>query len=212
MGEEAIELPIFELPLAILPRERTGLHIFEERYKRMVELSIDKEAPFGILLRDDDGPREIGCSVFVDQVLERYEDGRLDIVVVGKEPFRVLDRFEAAGFPAGHVEAIDDPGLPGSDEEAAATARERFRSLAERSSGTTPDAEELADEDAYGIAGRVELPSETKQRLLEIRDEDERMQLVARALEAAGKALEAAEERAGRASSNGHVNGKPQLQ
>lgn len=195
--------------MAILPRERTGLHIFEERYKRMVNASLDTSDPFGILFSDDDGPREIGCSVFVDQVLERYDDGRLDVVVRGARPFRVIDRFEAPGFPCAHVEPIPDPGGPGGDEEAAAIARERFRALAERSTGTTPDAEELAAEDAYGIAGRVELPSKTKQRLLELRDEDERMQLVAKALEIAGRALEDAEERAAQASSNGHgrING-----
>jgi ATP-dependent Lon protease len=195
------------LPLAILPRERTGLHIFEERYKRMVNRSLDRAEPFGIVLSDDEGPRDIGCTVVVDQVLERYDDGRLDIVVLGEEPFRVLDRFEAAEFPAAHAETIAEPPPPGTDEEAAATARERFRSLAERSTGSTPDAEDLAGEDAYGIAGRVELPPGAKQRLLELRDEDERMRLVARALEAASEALDRAQARAGQASSNGHIDG-----
>lgn len=195
------------MPLAILPRERTGLHVFEERYKRMIGNSLETSEPFGILLRDDDGPRDLGCTAFVDQVLERYDDGRLDIIALGGEPFRVLDRFETPEFPAAHVERIEDTPGPGNDEEAASTAREQFAALAERSSGEPPDPEELALEDAYGIAGRIEMPSDTKQRLLELRDEDERMQLVARALEVAGKALENAESRAARASSNGHLNG-----
>ncbi|MFN2612262.1 MAG: LON peptidase substrate-binding domain-containing protein [Solirubrobacterales bacterium] len=204
--ENPIELPIFELPLAILPRERTGLHIFEERYKRMVGHSLETSEPFGILLRDDEGPREIGCTAFVDQVLERYDDGRLDIIVRGAEPFRVLNRFETPEWPAGQIEKIVDSPGPGSDAEAAEVAREHFAALAERSTGEAPDPEELAVEDSYGIAGRVELPSETKQRLLELRDEDERMQLVARALAVAAKALDKAEKRAARASSNGHLH------
>jgi Lon protease-like protein len=204
-GTGGAELPIFELPLALLPGERTGLHIFEERYKRMIGNSLESGEPFGILLRDDDGPRSIGCSAVVDQLLERYEDGRLDIVVKGEAPFQVVERFETPEYPAATIEEIDDPGGPGSDVEAAEAAREQFAALAERSTGEPPDPDELAEADAYAIAGRVELPSATKQRLLEMRDEDERMQLVARALEAAGEALERAEKRATRASSNGHL-------
>ena len=80
------ELPIFELPLAIVPAEQVPLHIFEERYRLMIAHCLEEDAPFGIVFPDDYlGARAIGCSAHVAEVLERYEDGRLDIVVTGSE-------------------------------------------------------------------------------------------------------------------------------
>jgi Lon protease-like protein len=200
------ELPIFELPVVLLPGERIPLHIFEDRYKRMVGQAVDQDEPFGIVLHDDDGARSVGCTARVDEVLEQFEDGRMNIVVSGESPFRVLDRFEAPDYPAGEVELIDDDDVPPIDEDAAGAAREAFAELAERATGERPATDELETAGAYAIAARVELPVETKQRLLESRDEDERMQVLSNALRAVEKALERAEESAERARTNGKVD------
>jgi len=200
-----LELPIFELPLVLLPGEKVPLHIFEDRYKRMVGTAIEQEEPFGIVLRDDEGARSIGCTARIDEV-EQLEDGRMNIVVSGEAPFKVLDRFESPEFPAGEVELIAEDDVPPIDEQSASAAREAFAELAERATGERPDPDELDTASAYAIAARIELPAETKQQLLEMRDEDERMTLLANALGAVEKALERAEEAAERASSNGKVH------
>src|SRR4029079_12796735 len=147
----------------------------------------------------EEGARPVGCTAHVDQVLERFDDGRLNIAVSGQRPFRVIDRFEAEEYPAGHVELIEEIEIP-LDAAAAERTRESFASLAERATGERPDDDELADEGAYGIAARLELPEDTKQALLELRDEDERMRMLDRALEAASDALEKAGETAARAA------------
>jgi Lon protease-like protein len=199
------EIPIFELPLVLLPGEQLPLHIFEEPYKRMVGRALDEGEPFGIVLRDDDGARSIGCTAHVDEVLERFDDGRLNIVVSGQTPFRVLDRFEAPEYPAGEVEEIAEEVAPIADEDLATEARDAFAELAERATGERPEEGELDGASAYAIAARIELPDETKQTLLEMRDEDERMELLANALKAVEKALERAEIAADHARSNGRV-------
>ena len=90
-GEELSELPIFELPLVLLPGELLPLHIFEEPYQRMVGVSLESGEPFGVVFRDETGgARNIGCTARVADVLERFEDGRMNIVVSGEAPFRVL--------------------------------------------------------------------------------------------------------------------------
>jgi Lon protease-like protein len=170
----------------------------------MVGTALDTDEPFGIVFSDNDGARAIGCTARVEEVLERFDDGRLNILVAGETPFRVLDRFESSDFPAGEVELIDEPDSSAADDTAART-REAFAELAERATGERPEPGELAMASSYAIAARVELPEETKQRLLEERDEDERMRLLTRALHAVGEALERAEEIAERASGNGHV-------
>jgi Lon protease-like protein len=200
-----LELPIFELPLVLLPGEKVPLHIFEDRYKRMVGTAIDQEVPFGIVLRDDEGARSIGCTARIDEV-ERLDDGRMNIVVSGESPFKILDRFESPEYPAGEVELLPEEEVPPVDEDSAKAAREAFAELAERATGERPDPDELDSASAYAIAARIELPADTKQRLLELRDEDERMALLANALGAVERALERAEEAAERASSNGKVH------
>jgi Lon protease-like protein len=199
------ELPIFELPLVLLPGERVPLHIFEDRYKRMVGKALEEGEPFGIVLRDDDGARSIGCTARVDEVLERFEDGRMNVLVSGGEPFRVLDRFESPEFPTGEIEVIPEDAPEEADEETAAAARDAFAELAERATGERPEDGELAGASAYSIAARIELPDETKQQLLELRDEDERMDLLADALRAVERALDRAEIAADHARSNGKV-------
>jgi Lon protease-like protein len=201
-----LELPIFELPLVLLPGEKIPLHIFEDRYKRMVGRSLEQGEPFGIVLRDDDGARSIGCTARIDDVVERFDDGRMNIVVSGEAAFKVLDRFESPDYPTGEVELLADEEIPPIDENSANAARETFAELAERATGERPEPDELETASAYSIASRIELPPETKQTLLEMRDEDERMELLANALGAVGKALERAEEAAERASGNGKVH------
>jgi Lon protease-like protein len=199
------QLPIFELPLVLLPGERIPLHIFEERYKRMIGHAVAAEEPFGIVLRDEEGARSVGCTARVEEVVERFDDGRMNILVSGEAPFKVLDRFEAPEYPAGEVELVD-PDEPGLDADSAAAARDAFAELAERALGERPDEAELEKASSYDLAAKVELPPETKQELLELRNEDERMLLLAAALGSVEEALEHAEEAAERASGNGKVD------
>jgi len=203
-------LPIFELPIVLLPEERIPLHIFEERYKRMIERAIATGEPFGILLNDDAGARAVGCTAYVTELLERYEDGRLDVVVTGGEPFRVLDRFDTQDDPSAETEIIDETLIGAGGGEAADPARRAFIELAERASGERPDAEQIAGESAYGLAARVELPAETKQELLQLRDEETRMKVLAAALRTLLRVLDESEDVAERASSNGKVRIGPQ--
>jgi Lon protease-like protein len=211
VDQSGLDLPIFELPVAILPGELLPLHIFEERYKRMIGHCLESDEPFGIVFRDDDGSaRRIGCTARVAEVVERFDDGRMNVVVAGELPFRVLERYEAAEYPAGEVEPIDPDGEragapAGEDPAAADLARDAFAELVRRVSGEPPDPGELEAEDAYAIAARVELPAETKQALLELRSEQERMRVLAEALGALVSVLERSEEIAERARMNGKV-------
>ncbi|MGH2925100.1 MAG: LON peptidase substrate-binding domain-containing protein [Solirubrobacterales bacterium] len=199
-------MPIFELPVVILPGEVLPLHIFEDRYKRMVGHCLEAHEPFGIVLRDDDGTaHRIGCTARITEVLERFEDGRMNIAVAGERPFRVLERFEAE-FPSGEIEPLEPAeDSEGDDAEASLGTREAFAELVRRVAGEEPEAGELEDEDSYGIAARVELPVETKQALLELRSEPERMQMLGDALRALIDAVAGSREIAERAKMNGKV-------
>lgn len=207
MQGDGVELPIFELPMVILPGELLPLHIFEERYKRMIGHCLENAEPFGIVFRDEGGnAHRIGCMARVTEVLERFEDGRMNVVVAGEQPFKVLERFEEQDFPAGEVVPIETSAEPEQeDREAATQAREAFAQLVKRVSGEPPDAAELEAEDSYGIAARVELPPETKQALLEQRSEPDRMRMLGTALRSLVAVLARSNEIAERARMNGKV-------
>ena len=98
-----------------------------------------------------------------------------------------------------------EPPADEEDPSDAEAARSAFLDLAEQASGERPDEAEIASEDAYGLAARVELPAETKQELLQIRDEGERMALLADVFAGLLETLARAEEVAERAQSNGKV-------
>ncbi|CAN5512165.1 LON peptidase substrate-binding domain-containing protein [soil metagenome] len=207
-------LPIFELPMVILPGELLPLHIFEERYKRMIGWCLDSEQPFGIVFRDEDGSaRRVGCTARVTEVLERFDDGRLNVVVSGEQPFRVLERWEENEYPAGEIAPITaeeaeeleaDPDEVERAEQSAAT-REAFADLVRRVSGSDADPDEAEDGSAYAIAARVELPAETKQALLELRSETKRMRVLGDALRDLMDALRRSREIAERAKLNGKL-------
>jgi len=207
VAAEELELPIFELPAVILPGELLPLHIFEDRYVRMIGHCLEASEPFGIVFRDDEGTaHRIGCTARVQEVVERFEDGRMNIIVSGEQPFKVLERFDDPDYPAGEVEPIDASDEPDEeDPEEADATRSAFAELVERVSGEVPEAAELEADDSYSIAARVELPSETKQALLEQRSEPMRMRMLGNALRALVTAVARSREIAERAKTNGKV-------
>jgi Lon protease-like protein len=118
------DFPLFPLPVVLLPTEVIPLHIFEDRYKTMISLCLDEGSEFGIVWLADDGLKEIGCTARVAEVLETMEDGRMNVLVRGGRPFRLLERQEEHVYPAGRVEMLGEDE-PGGEEEAGGEARER---------------------------------------------------------------------------------------
>jgi Lon protease-like protein len=204
VGEVEERFPLFPLGLVMLPTELVPLHIFEERYKVMIGECLDAETEFGIVWLADDGLREVGCTATVEQLLERMEDGRMNILARGGRPFRLLRRIEDMPYPAGDVELLDDD--PGdADEELAAETRESYAALVEHVTDERPAADQLAELSAYGMAATIELSPEPKQALLEERSEDARLRVVGELFGLALTRLEKAEEAQEAARSNGKV-------
>src|SRR5215218_4288585 len=127
MPDTVESFPLFPLGLVLLPQELVPLHIFEERYKLMIGECLEEEREFGILWLADDGLKEIGCSARIARVLERFEDGRLNILVEGTEPFRLTRRIEDLPYPAGDVEPLADDRE--TDEGALERARSRYADI-----------------------------------------------------------------------------------
>jgi Lon protease-like protein len=198
---DPVELPIFELSLVLLPTELVPLHIFEPRYRRMIAHCLDEEKPFGIVFRDDDGPRDVGCTAEVSEVVERFDDGRLNIVVTGGRPFRLIERYELPEYPAARAQPLD-PGTEPLEGDAELAAREAFNELLEAVAAEAEPPEEPSS--AFDLAARVELPVAFKQRLLESDSERERLRMLGETFVDLTERLQRAREVAEIAQGNGH--------
>lgn len=198
------DFPLFPLGIVALPSELVPLHIFEERYKAMIETCLRTDREFGIVWLADDGLRPVGCACEIAEVLERLDDGRLNIIARGTRPFRIVEREERLPYPAGVVEL-----LPDRDEEVdgptLALARRCYAELVEQATDRRPDDDELAAMGAYEMAATVDFGLDVKQGLLDLRSENARLRLVTRLFRAALKRLELVERAQARARSNGKV-------
>ena len=102
------DFPLFPLGIVALPHELVPLHIFEQRYRTMVSECLERGTEFGIVWAADDGLRPVGCAVEITEVLERMEDGRMNILTRGTRPFRIVDERHDLAYPAGTVEFLVD--------------------------------------------------------------------------------------------------------
>jgi len=196
--------PLFPLGLVLLPSEVVPLHIFEDRYKQMVERCLEEEEQFGIVWFSDDGLRDIGCTATINEVLDRADDGRLNILVGGAAPFRLLRRVEDLPYPAGDVEPFEEePEVV--DDELLASARDAYAELVERATDSRPEPDDLTDLDAFGMAATIDFALDDKQNLLEIRSEADRLRALKRLFDTTMRKIDYAERAGERAKSNGRI-------
>jgi Lon protease-like protein len=203
MGIER-DFPLFPLGLVALPSEYVPLHIFEARYRTMVAECLERDRELGIVWLSDEELKPIGCAVAIERVLERMEDGRINILTRGTRPFRLIERQDDLAYPAGTVEFLRDRDEE-PDEAATAAARDAYAALVVEATDAEPDAERLAAMTAYDMAATVDFGLEAKQGLLELRSENARLRLLTRLMRAALKRLEFVDRAQTRARSNGKV-------
>jgi Lon protease-like protein len=210
MSEQPVRsFPLFPLGIVALPTESLPLHIFEDRYRRMIERCLQadpgsEEREFGIVWLSEEELKPVGCACEVEQVIERLEDGRLNILVRGTRPFRLLERQDELPYPAGVVEFLQEQPET-LDEQAAEAARTLYRELVREATDRELEPDELERLDAYGMAGTVEFDVAARQQLLELRSENARLRLLAQLLQGAIEHLGALERAQARALSNGKV-------
>ena len=108
------EIGLFPLGLVLLPGERVPLHIFEPRYRELIGECLDEDREFGLVLGGESSVEEVGTTAAVVAVIDRFEDGRLNIVVEGRERFRILAETSGRSFRTARVEP-----LPDSEDDAA---------------------------------------------------------------------------------------------
>ena len=199
------DFPLFPLGLVALPTELVPLHIFEERYKTMIGRCLEEGSEFGIVWMSEDGLRPVGCACEIAEVVERMDDGRINLIARGTRPFRIDARQDELPYPAGTVEFLDDR-LEDLDTSAAEEAHAAYADLVTEATDQEPDLTEIGEMSAYQMAATVEFGLDAKQGLLDLRSESARLRLVTRLFRAALKRLDFVNRAQARARSNGRVH------
>ena len=174
---EAGELGLFPLGVVLLPGELLPLHIFEERYKRLVA---DREADgheFVIVLAEDDGVRRYGCTAHISEVLSRYDDGRVDLVVRGGRRCRLLEVIEPAAPEEDYLRALVEPhedSVTRVPEELRASVLKAFSRMARLMDATVPEEDEEIPL-SFRLAAAADFGATLKQELLESISEEDRL-------------------------------------
>ena len=199
------EIGLFPLQLVLLPTERVPLHIFEPRYKELIGECLEQDREFGLVLEDDDGRREIGTRAAVVEVLQVFEDGRMNVVVEGRDRFRLVELTEGREYMTGEIEPVEDEldAPEAGDVEAALTV---FRRLVEVAESDVDEPDAAARTLSFELAARVDFGHELKQEILELRSERRRLQRLVEILGRAVEAMTLEKEVRERAAGNGRVS------
>lgn len=196
------EIGLFPLGIVLLPTEQVPLHIFEPRYRELIGECIELGQEFGLVYADEDGIRETGTRARVTTVLERFDDGRLNVAVAGASRFVVARMTHGRSFMTAETEDVEDESRD-VDDSIRTAAIGAFRALAALA-GAEVELEEDSPELSFQLAAQVELAPDEKQFLLESRSEQERLERVAELLDNARRTLIATRELNEKAKRNGH--------
>lgn len=181
-----LELPLFPLNTVLFPGMPLNLHIFEERYKHMMRECIESSQPFGVVLIKQGleahgplaEPHEIGCTARVIEV-EPLSEGRMNIVALGQERFRILRLDRDKDYLVGKVELY--PLGEKNKTNLLETGNrlhpwvKRYMDILSQASETDLKSEYLPNDPlalAYLAAVLLQVPPKEKQSLLAAQDAD----------------------------------------
>src|SRR5918992_3361885 len=169
------EIGLFPLDLVLLPGEQRPLHVFEERYKELIGECLEDGVEFGLVLADEDGLRPVGTRAAVVEVLQEFDDGRMDVVVEGRQRFRLVELTEGRSFTTAEVDDVDDEFDEDPSGDEVARAVEAFRHVVEAAQVEVDEVDPTAGGLSFQIGARIDLGNEIKQSLLELTSERERL-------------------------------------
>lgn len=178
------ELPLFPLPEVVLfPTRPLPLHVFEFRYRIMMNTILEHDRRFGVLMVNpvDGTIANVGCCAEIVHC-EKMPDGRMKMLTIGQQRFRVLDYVREKPYRVGLVEWIEDNSLSMNLSSLAVDAKQVLMDVVSLSAKLADQdlelPEELPDlprELSYWIAGSLYGVAEEQQALLELQDTQERL-------------------------------------
>ncbi len=206
-------LPLFPLGVVLFPGMPLPLHIFEERYKLLIGECLENDTVFGIVYYTGENLHRVGCTAAIRQVFKKFEDGRMNILVEGRDRFMVHRIVSEKPYLTAEVEWMQDgPDEDRSEMEALAQAARALHTEATRLAARDPGGplpETLTALDAsFLVPATAGFRLEEKQAFLEMTSASERLRKAAAALQKLIDRLKMNRDIEGIISGNGRLNNR----
>jgi Lon protease-like protein len=198
-------IPLFPLNVVLLPGAELPLHIFELRYRQMVRQCLAEKSEFGMLLSLPKGVVQVGCTAEIKELVKRYSDGRMDILTVGRAPFRVVEFDSRNPLLEGTVDYLEDQEVP-LDSKVQCQLIEIYEACHTLIFDDYPKnvAGDAAASLSFQVAAALPLDLLCKQQILELRSEPDRQQRLLGYLREWAPHLQKGKAMRQRAGGNGH--------
>ena len=197
-------LALFPLDVVLFPRAPLPLHIFEPRYKEMVNECLEQKRPFGMVRANKNELAEVGCTAVILNVSKKYDDGRIDIVTEGKQRFEIVQLSQERSFLQGEVLYFDDEPAEVAAADLDTVTQLHQQLLDILGENVTIDRRQPLI--SFHLAHELPVDLDFKQALLEMKSEAERIETLIEYYRATIPKVEKTLRAREKATSNGHVH------
>jgi len=182
------KFPLFPLNQVILPGELVPLHIFEDRYIRMVEKSLDLNKEFGIVYMKNDLIEKVGSSVQVEKIIKKYKSGKYDILCKGIKRFEINQLYKIKITWYGDVIFFDEK-IEKREKKYFNKTLDKYLKFLVSMNIETNFKSELDKKKSYDFMRNILLPLEIKQQILSLDNESKRLDFINNFLDIASDSL-----------------------
>ena len=171
------EIALFPINLSVLPYEKVNLHIFEDRYKKLINHSLDVNKTFGIVYTKNKVMSKIGTLVEINEIYKKYDDGRFDLSVKGLERFKILKSYKEHELWNAKIRILDE-SYEDIDKNYFNLVLDKYLRLILSSKLNNNISQYMNKKTSFDFTKDVILPNSLKQDFLELENEQKRMNYI----------------------------------
>ena len=171
------EIALFPINLSVLPYEKVNLHIFEDRYKKLINHTLDENKNFGIVYTKNKVMSKIGTVVNINEIYKKYDDGRFDLSVKGLERFKILKSYKEHELWNAKIRILDE-SYEDIDKNYFNLVLDKYLRLILSSKLNNNISQYMNKKTSFDFTKDVILPNSLKQDFLELENEQKRMNYI----------------------------------
>jgi len=171
------KIPLFPINMVVLPEENVPLHIFESRYKKMINNCLVKNSKFGIVYIKNDKIENIGCSISILEVLKKYDTGKYDLICKGEKRFKIIKLTKVNDLWYGDVEFLKED-YDNVQKKYFNKTLDKYLKILIAINPNVNFQKEIYKKKSFDFTKNVVLPKDIKQIFLNLKNEKSRLDFI----------------------------------